>query len=208
MSMTGKMFKTCAVSVALVTSATSRAPAVQAAVTYRAVAIVGDSAPGTETNTTFHRFSVPTINQLGQVAFKGEVTGPGLNPWTDVGIWSEGTGELSLVARGADAAPGTPPLSVYRLFSDPFLSNTGHITFFGRLRFTDGAPLVNDVGIWSNKSGSLSLVAREGNLAPDTPNGTTFSSFSTHGPVSDLLVNPSGDLVNEPGFPWPFNPCK
>ena len=50
----------------------------------------------------------PTLNNAGQTAFFANLTGSGVDATNDLGIWSEGTGSLALVAREGSHAPGTP----------------------------------------------------------------------------------------------------
>ena len=114
-------------------------------------------------------FRGPVLNDAGQVAFRADLAGGGINSTNSLGVWSEGTGNLTLVARTGSPAPGGGnfgPLSGAELFS-PILNDAGQTAFYGAL--TNG-----DVGVWSEGSGSLELVAREGTAAPGTPSGVSF----------------------------------
>ena len=53
-------------------------------------------------------FRGPVINDAGQVAFRANLAGSGVDSTNNQGIWSEGSGSLALVARTGSAAPGAP----------------------------------------------------------------------------------------------------
>lgn len=168
---------------ALVLSGAGRA---SAAVTYRTVALTGDQAPGTNPGVVFdsglNTFTAPGINGSGQTAFIGFLTGTGVDATNDRGVWSEGSGSLSLLAREGSAAPDTDPGVVYNAFgsSSLALNGSGQAAFVGFLTGT-GVDATNNSGIWSQGSGSLSLIAREGNAAPGTDPGVVFSILDTPG---------------------------
>ena len=118
------------------------------------------------------------FNGAGQTAFKGRLTGPGVDITNDGGIWSEGSGSLALVAREGDAAPGTEPGVVFREFQNVRLNAAGQTALWGTLT-GPGVDDTNDTGIWSEGSGSLSLVARAGDPAPGTEPGVVYSGSFT-----------------------------
>ena len=84
--------------------------------THRTVALTGEPAPGTEDGVVFSSFTTglnhwimrPVIDDQGRVAFIALLTGDGVNESNQSGIWSEGSGDLSLVVRTGMQAPGTP----------------------------------------------------------------------------------------------------
>jgi hypothetical protein len=162
---------------------TSELPqAIVLAANLRTVAFAGQQAPGTDNGVTFNTFDAhvvdgpsiplfrgPVLNDAGQVAFRADLAGGGINSTNSLGVWSEGTGNLAIVARTGSPAPGGGnfgPLSGAELFS-PMLNDAGQTVFYGAL--TNG-----DVGVWSEGSGSLALVARDGTAAPGTPIGVSF----------------------------------
>src|SRR5262245_13793298 len=77
----------------------------------RTVALTGQPAPDTAGGGTYESFGTyvhsqgqfvyggPVLNDAGQVAFRANLTGSGVDSTTNQGIWSEGSGSLSLVAR-------------------------------------------------------------------------------------------------------------
>jgi len=148
------------------------------------IAREGSAAPGT--SATFLALGGPVLNNAGQIAFPGLLTGNGVR-FRDPGIWSEGSGALALVAREGSAAPGTS--SVFFRFEFPVILNSkGQTAFAGRVANT-GINNIND-GIWSEGSGSLALVVREGDGAPGT-NG----SFGAFGFANRPLLNDAGQIA-------------
>jgi hypothetical protein len=153
----------------------------------RTVAFENQSAPGGPPNNRFDLFGTvfgaadPAFNAAGQAAFPGAMNQffGGVTSSTDSGIWSEGHGSLSLLAREGNQAPGLPAGAVFNSFDSALVINdVGQTAFTGYLRQgVGGVVATNDSGIWSEGNGPLSLVAREGFQAPGTPDGALFSEF-------------------------------
>jgi hypothetical protein len=95
------------------------------------------------------------------------------------------------VALSGQSAPGTPS-GVNFYFSDssdfpftPALNDAGQTAFFARLIGGGVINGTNDEGIWSEGSGSLALVARQGSPAPGTPSDVNFNNFLAHPSLND-----------------------
>lgn len=143
------------------------------------VARTGNQAPGAPSGVNFSRdpaleiFS-PVINDAGQTAFYGATTDGGL------GFWSEGSGSLAPVARSGGQAPGTPSgvnftfANLYEFLDTPVLNNAGQTSFRSYLS-GPGVNSGNNIGLWSEGTGTVALVVREGNPAPGLP-GVSFAS--------------------------------
>ncbi len=146
------------------------------------VARAGNAAPGTSSETHFSGFGSPVLNDMGQTAFSGVLTGMGVDNSNDRGIWSEGgSNGLTLVARAGNAAPDTTSGVNFFGFGTPVLNGAGQTAFLGSLTGLE-VDSTNNAGIWSEGGGSgLSLVARLGNEAPGTSSGVKFSSFTSLG---------------------------
>ena len=130
------------------------------------VARTGNQAPGTASGVVLNGFGDPVLNNTGQTAFVGTLTGTGVDSSNDFGIWSEGGGSgLALVARTGNQAPGTTSgVNFSGLFGNPVLNGSGQTAFIGALTGT-GVNTSNNSGIWAeDSSGHLTLIAREGNL--------------------------------------------
>jgi formylglycine-generating enzyme required for sulfatase activity len=146
------------------------------------VARGGNHAPGTSSGVNFSgMFSRPVLNNAGQTAFGAQLTGIGVDSANDIGIWSEGPGALSLVARAGEHAPGTPSGVNFRFQSSvgdrPVLNDAGQVAF-AALLVGDGVDATNGEGVWSERAGTLSLVARSGTQAPGAPAGVNFRNFN------------------------------
>ncbi len=147
----------------------------------RLVARSGATAP--DTTASFALFYRVGTNNIGQVALRGVVTGPGVSDANGEAIWAERPNGLALVARAGDPAPGMPSGVRFDNFYDNLptsdaiaLNDSGHLAFRAAT-IGSGLTTANNVGIWSDASGSLSLTARTGNQAPGTAAGVTFSSL-------------------------------
>jgi hypothetical protein len=77
---------------------------------------------------------------------------------------------------------------VFSMANEPNSSLAPAIAFRGSLRGS-GVSDQNNSGVWLSRSGSLSMIAREGDQAPRLPAGTVFASFS------DPVVTERGQVV-------------
>ncbi|MEZ6191242.1 MAG: hypothetical protein R3C45_08120, partial [Phycisphaerales bacterium] len=142
------------------------------------VARSGDPAPDTVAGVNFGFVYAPVINDLGQTAFIGALTGTGIDITNNEGIFSEAGGTLGLVARAGNPAPGTGADVNFNGFFNPVLNNAGQTAFMCSLTGA-GVQLTNNSGIFSEAGGTLGLVAREGDPAPGAGAGVVFNSFSS-----------------------------
>ncbi|MCH8824207.1 MAG: hypothetical protein IH984_11955 [Planctomycetes bacterium] len=151
------------------------------------VARAGDPAPGLGEGVNFDRFSsalTTIINGAGQTSFFAYLIGPDVDSTNDQSIWSEGSGSLVMVARKGSHAPGTAKdVNFFRLIPGAMLNGAGQTAFVAYL-IGPGVDQTNNSGVWSEGSGSLELVAREGSPAPGTAEGVIFSSIFP-GPVTN-----------------------
>lgn len=188
----------------------------------RLIAMQGDSAPGTGTGTVFGReFLYPSaLNRAGQTTFVNYLAGAGVNNTNHSGIWAGSPESLRLVALAGNAAPGTTQGVVFgeinvdlylEVFRDPQLNDTGHVAFLGRLT-GPGVDFTTDQGIWSDASGSLELIAREGSQAPGIEPGVLFGGmgnllFTGTGQVAFIcsLTGPGVNGTNNTGI-WATDP--
>jgi hypothetical protein len=154
--------------------------------TLRTVALAGQPAPGTSNGVVFtnNDFSDPGLNSRGQTVFSAHLVGSGIDNSNLIGIWSEGTGALGLVARSGSHAPGTP--EGFNFSGQLFMSS---LNAAGETAFLAGlATSENRIGIWSSDgSGSANLVARQGSPAASIPADANY-----------VLVTPSNDVNSLP----------
>jgi hypothetical protein len=145
----------------------------------RTVALSGHPAAGTSAGVAFSVFTEPVLDADGRAAFWAQLAGTGVNSLNNTGIWSEGSGNLELVARTGSQAPGMPSGINYDRFSGAsVLTPIPRLNAAGQTAFRAYATTTNGLGMWAGDSGNLRLVAREGNQAPDAPGGVNFSYFS------------------------------
>jgi hypothetical protein len=124
---------------------------------------------------------VTALNNAAQVGFAANLTGIGVNSTNNEGLFSSGSGSLTLVVRKGSQAAGTPSGVNYLSFSPsyPLLNDNGKIAFRAVLT-GNGVDSTNNLGIWSQGSGELALVARTGSHAPGTTGDASF--FDLHFP--------------------------
>ena len=148
------------------------------------LATQGDPAPGIE-GARFLAFShAAQINDRAQVLF-GAITDAGSS-----GIWrSDGAGNLQLVVRHGDPAPGVPGASFWN--PDANLNGAGEVALSSLLRIQQGGVTTLLGSIWvPSPSGGWTLAALQGTQAPGLPEGVRFGTFDGY-----ALLNDSGDVA-------------
>lgn len=177
--------------------------------TIRLVAWKGQSAVGAPDDAVFRDFFITgntqaiDVNNGGNVAFMARI-GHAVGTSTPLSIWSEGSGDLELVAMVGGAAPGYTNDVNFADFVDPWgstyplaLNNRGQIAFRGRVAGT-GISSANDEGIWAqDRSGELRLIIKEGDAVETNPGEFRtiqalrfVGNFGTHSGFND-----AGELV-------------
>lgn len=150
----------------------------------------GDPAPGVADGSVFSLLSSrPALADDGRLTFQSTLAGPAVNQTNASGIWSEDSaGDLQLVARAGDAAPGTSA-DYGALTTAPSANNQAQVAFAAGL-LGAGVTAANNFAIWSNRSGPVELVVREGDVAPGLA-GLTIGDLSNSTPV----LGDGGDLA-------------
>ena len=178
------------------------------------IALRGDLAPGTEPGTTFaltpfeYVPMVPTIDEAGRVGFAARLEGPAVTAANSSGIWFGTPGDVALVARAGDPAPG----SAGAVFHDFPVDIALQAPVTGSDRSLLAASLSgsgvsgsNAQGIWSLSAAGLELVARGGDPAPGLPAGSQFGSTlyivevnrSGQGTISGTITGPGVTSTND-----------
>ena len=150
-------------------------------------------------------FSLIRLNDSGDVAFRSDVTGPGLTDQNDQGIFRfrDGLG-LDVVARGGDVAPGLGPgvsfgsASASLELSGPILNNRGDVAFTVNL-VGAGVDDGNDSAIFVDDDQGLRVLAREGDAVVGIEN-TQYARFQSTTP---LLLNGNGQAAFQTGLMGP-----
>jgi hypothetical protein len=78
---------------------------------------------------------------------------------------------------------------LFEIFSSPVLNSAGHVAFSAILSRSKG------IGIWSDASGDLEIIARSGTQAPDMPSGMHFVGFSFQFPSMKPVLNSNGNTA-------------
>ncbi|MCH8096998.1 MAG: hypothetical protein IID53_07960 [Proteobacteria bacterium] len=156
------------------------------------VALKGTEAPVVATGKIFQSFIDPSLNDSGDVAFLA-FTGPSGGDITDSsGIFTWSAGSIDPVALRGQVAPGTGG-DVFLEFSrprasggffGPIINNTGDMVFRAFLDTVSE----RDNGIWFGNSGGLTLIGREGDVAP-------ASGGEIFGPITQVRLNDAGDIA-------------
>jgi hypothetical protein len=141
----------------------------------------GQAAP--DGNGTFSFFSGPALNDSGQVAFHGGLSGTSDNSGT--GIFRGSGGTITRIARKVQGAPDAN--GSFTNFGSPALNDSGQAAFWGQLTGTSGG-FSDRTGIFRGSGGSIAQIARAGQAAPDG-NGM-FSGFD-----DEPVLNGSGQTA-------------
>lgn len=157
--------------------------------------IAGDPAPGTALEFQGY-FTAPRTNSAGRVLFTATLVETIAPPPPDgattlVGMYTDRDGALELVALTGDTAPGAEGASYLRFSGRPAMNDGGVIAFAASLAHDEalGVDGSNDMGVWTDRSGVLSLLAREGSPAP----GVEDAVFSALG--AEVELNGDGDVL-------------
>ena len=154
------------------------------------VALEGSAAPGTSSDASFDQlsFTVPAFNNAGLVAFAVGLVGVDVNTENDSGIWSEGGGELRLIAREGSDAPGTGITFSSFGIHLPVLNDAGHSAFRGTVEGV-GVGNGNWDRIWSESVSGLRLIAQAGVAAPGVSDGAILLAFE------EVRINSTGQTA-------------
>jgi len=151
--------------------------------------IEGQEAPGTSAGIVFSALSGPLMNDLGDVAFSGGLTGSGVTGANSSGLWQKIGSQTQLLARKGSQAVGTESGTTYSAASAQGINNRGDVLFSAIL--AGNATAGNDTGLWMATQNGLAMVVREGDAAPGLSAGTLFGGFNVN---SGAVVNAGGDL--------------
>jgi hypothetical protein len=170
------------------------------------VASQGQQAPGLEIGMRFGGIFSQTLNSRGDVVFHAVANSLGGS--ANYGIWLFKEGELNLVVRAGNAAPGLPPGVGFESIAAPELNRQGQILFKASLMGA-GIDSTNNQSLWiRDQHEQFQLLAREGEQAPGLPTGTLFSSFDSIGgsfPPADRTINGLGQTAFFANFRNPIS---
>lgn len=137
----------------------------------------------------------------GDLGFYGTLTGPGVTPGTESGVFTD----AGLVVREGGAVPGIAgatftSFGIASTFSRPDINDSGELAYLATIA-GPGINGTNDSAIFSSTGG---LIAREGDAAP-VPGGGFFVGGGGSSVFSNPLIDDQGRIVfsavtNPPGF--------
>jgi hypothetical protein len=117
----------------LVLSLTIALP-LRAAISFQAVAVTGQPAPGFGGNATFSEFSCISLADDGRLAFTAQATGTGITTTNRQGIWAGLPGALNLIARTGTLTPDAGPEVTFDYFAGINMDNCEYLGFIADLR--------------------------------------------------------------------------
>jgi hypothetical protein len=142
-----------------------------------------DQPPGVDYS---HLYPRVVANDVSEIAFAGNLSGAGS---ANAAVWSGSPTALSVVAQKGDVANGTGG-ETFNSFYAESISPTGTVVIRAGLKFVSGVvTTANNEGLWSDRSGSLELVAREDDLAPCEQPDVRFGRFDA------MFLDSSGGIV-------------
>ena len=98
------------------------------------------------------------------------------------------SGQLRTVALEDEVAPGGGAGQVFRSFGwNPAINDVGQVAFLGYIAGA-GVTTENSTAIWSEGSGALTMIVREGSAAPDVP-GFSYSF------LDEPVINDAGKVA-------------
>jgi len=178
--------------------------------------VASGDAPVSPSTVKFASFGLPSETASGAFGFLGTLQQKvgGVVSANSKGLFGGTDDDLALAVQATDDAPGTtntPPLDKFFSFNDPVVAGSGSLAFLSKLAPSADATRTTNMGVWSNASGTLQLVARMGGPAPGV-DGAVFQSFTSvalpesstsEGPVflAKLAIGPGGvDKTNYIGL--------
>lgn len=140
------------------------------------VVFKGDLAPGAG-GAIFSNFKDPVVNNLGNVAFIGSLSGSGVTSPTSAGLWTNMGGPLAMLARNGTAAPVIAGATLKALKSVAITDDA--VFFTGVLAIPTGGVTGNDdVVLWIWKPvGGVQVLLREGQSMTVNSISKTVKSF-------------------------------
>ena len=174
----------------------------------------GSQAPGAGVGVAFSVLSQPAYNASGRIAFSAALTGPGVTPANNSGLWSSASGTLSLAVRAGLTAPGTGAGVLFNGFGPPSMNSPGYLVLRASLTGT-GVTAASNAGVWLvAPDGAITLIAREAASAAGVAPGIVYADLdlatpllgagghvALTGSLTGTGVTPSNNAANWVGLP-------
>lgn len=169
------------------------------------VIFLGDRAPGiSDDNIRIGRltdyYAFPVANRRDQISFAGQYYGSGIVGGFSYGCWiRESDGQLRIVTRSGDPIPRMPAGFIMDgRFQDMQLSDSGRLAMTADIRQYDSPDRVggfrrHNALLSEHGSGTLAVIALQGQQAPGVEDGAVFDKFSS--PWGELALNRFGKMI-------------
>ena len=157
-------------------------------------------APGLAAGVIFAGFPTvePSLNSAGRIVFHAALSGTGITASNNEGIWAGVPGSLALVVqRGAVASGQTfSGLTAFTL-PTPRINAAGQVLFYANCTATGGGGSRQTIWLWTPGAGTgtLRMIAREGDQAPGMPAGVVFDSVANGQPYFFGAINAVGQIA-------------
>jgi len=135
------------------------------------------------------------VSPDGQISFTSSLTGTGVTTTNDTALFGGPIGNIQLIAREGDAAPGTVGATMTATFAystqGSAMTRTGRVLFTSALANGD-TTTANNLGLFTGGAGTLEMVMRKGVDGPGAAGDTLVTNvgagFFNH-------MNDSGQIV-------------
>jgi len=155
--------------------------------------ISGQLVPTGSGQATFSNIDRLAANAAKQVAVVGRMTGAGVTPADDQGVWTDRSGPITLVARSGMAPPLFPQgTAAITNIGTVMINASGQVAFAARLTGSSfNQP--TDMGVWvEDPQLGLVTVMHSGMAAPGTEPGVVFQTSFAADPGG---FNAAGEMV-------------
>lgn len=154
---------------------------------------------------------IPAINTSGQVSFTSRLTGSGVTPSNDQGIWRGSPAVSRLFEREGGTTPvagvrfGAPPAAYPNYTAN--LNANGETAFLSTLQDNSGNPIAG-TAVWATTFMGPYLIARTGvGAVPKMSASSTYTDLKTPGIADNTNIvfsgafnDPAGPVVNGTGI--------
>jgi hypothetical protein len=146
---------------------------------------MGAPAPAVSPASTLSSLGSPVINHSGEIAVPARVSFSG---GADNLVYIGAPDDLEVFIRDGDVLPDLQPNESLNAPASVNINDNGQLAFRAVIRPPQGSL----TSVWAGVPGNLSLLARQGEPAPDTESGVTFGAISD---LTDVFINRDGEVL-------------
>lgn len=177
---------------------------------YWTIALTGDPMPGLPNDVVLDAVSIypnfsPVLGEAGHVVLAGRLRNNGTTVVSanDVAVWRGLPGNLQLMAREGDPAPGHPESGLYSAFSTASVNTNGDVAFTGQVSGA-GVTLANSFGTWANDANGNAAFLASGRLVRLLDSGKTLINNDGQATSGRGILLRSPTTGTAPGSPGPL----